>query len=226
MSAFIEKQIVVGPFSCNCRILVCSETKEAVIIDSGDEATQILKAIKQVEQDLDAKIKITHLLHTHAHLDHIGATRDVKLSLKDQTPEIVLHKEDLPIYQALKMQGQRFGVQYDDPLPVDLFVEHEQEIRFGRQKISVVHTPGHSPGSICLHLHQDTKSGAKETLYTGDTLFQSNVGRTDLWGGNEELMFKMIRERIMDHDEDTRVCPGHGMNSTVGIEKRTNPYLV
>lgn len=224
MSQFIEKNVVVGPFSCNCRILVCTDTREAVLIDTGDEASEILKAIHKIEADIGGKLNVTHLLHTHAHLDHIGASRSVKESLVT-APKITLHRDDHEIYLALKEQGRMFGIQYDQPLPVDLFIEHEQELRFGKQKLTVVHTPGHSPGSVCLRLHQDTATGARESLYTGDTLFQANVGRTDLWGASEEQMFRMIKERILTHDDDTRVCPGHGMNSTIGVEKRTNPYL-
>ncbi|MCM0606651.1 MAG: MBL fold metallo-hydrolase [Xanthomonadaceae bacterium] len=231
MSKFIEKNVVVGPFSCNCRILVCTETREAVLIDTGDEAGKILQAISKIEQEVGGKLNVTHLLHTHAHLDHIGGSRGVMEGLVrvlgegTSSPKIALHKNDLELYQALKEQGKRFGIVYDSPLPVDHLMEHEEEIKFGKQKLTVVHTPGHSPGSLCLKLHQDTASGAKESLYTGDTLFQGNVGRTDLWGASEEQMFQMIRERIITHDDDTRVCPGHGMNSTIGVEKRTNPYL-
>ena len=129
------------------------------------------------------------------------------------------------MYQALPMQGQMFGFKYEPPLPIDHYLEHEEMIRVGDLKFSVIHTPGHSPGSLCLRLHEDQASGAREQILSGDTLFQGSVGRTDLWGADGDLMFKNIRERILTLDGDTLVCPGHGSDTTVAIEKRENPFL-
>lgn len=222
---FLEKRTIVGPFQCNCRILVCTETRKAAIIDAGDEPQKIISAIESLEAQLGGPLEVTHLLHTHAHLDHIGATRGVKTK-KASRAQIALHRADHEIYQALRQQGQMFGIDYEDPLPVDHFLEHEEELQVGKMKFSIVHTPGHSPGSISIRLHDDTALKAQETLYTGDTLFQFSVGRTDLWGADQDQMFRSIRERILAHDDDARVCPGHGPDTTVGIEKRTNPFLV
>ena len=221
----IEKNVVVGPFQCNCRILACPETGEAVVIDAGDEAERILRALEKSRTPSGAPIRVKYLLHTHGHLDHIGATRSVRESLAAEAPRIAIHRGDEEIYRALKMQGSLFGMSYDDPLPIDDFLEHEQEIRFGRLKLSVIHTPGHSPGSIGLRLHEDSALQAGETLYSGDTLFQGSVGRTDLWGADGDLMFRMIRERLLTLDGDTRVCPGHGPETRIGVEKRSNPFL-
>lgn len=224
----LEKTLVVGPFQCNCRILACPDTGEAAVIDAGDEAGKIIQTLEKMKTPSGQPLRVNHLLHTHGHLDHIGATREVKakLSVGGESPQISLHRGDEPIYKALKMQGQMFGIDYEDPTPVEKFLEHEEEIRVGRLKLSVIHNPGHSPGSISFRLHDNSGLGAKETLFSGDTLFQGSVGRTDLWGADGDLMFKMIRERLLTLDGDTRVCPGHGPDTRVGVEKRSNPFLI
>ena len=221
---FIEKNVVVGPFQCNCRILVCPETAETVLVDPGDEPKKILGALAAAERELGQPLRVKALLHTHGHLDHIGATRGVREALGSK-PEIYLHREDEPLYKGLKMQGQLFGMNYDDPLEVDRFFEHEQTLKFGRLIFTLIHTPGHSPGSISLRLHEDSALGVGEAVYSGDTLFQGSVGRTDLWGADGDQMFKSIRERLLTLDDDTRVCPGHGPDSRIGTEKRENPFL-
>ena len=225
----ISKTLVVGPFQCNCRALICERTGETLLIDPGDEAQTILDTIRGLEAELGRKLHVKALLHTHAHLDHIGATRDVKEALAVTGvagPEIFLHKADEPLYQNLRMQGQLFGFEYRDPLPVDRKLEHEQELKFGEIRLTVIHTPGHSPGGVSLRLHEDKASKAIETVFTGDTLFAGSVGRTDLWGADTDLMFLSIRERLLTLDDDTRVCAGHGPDSKIGIEKRNNPFLV
>jgi glyoxylase-like metal-dependent hydrolase (beta-lactamase superfamily II) len=114
---------------------------------------------------------------------------------------------------------------FDEPLPITHFLGHEEEVRVGSLKLSIIHTPGHSPGSLCLRLNEDSALGIPETLFTGDTLFQGSVGRTDLWGADGDLMFKMIRERILSLDGDTRICPGHGPESRISTERQSNPFL-
>lgn len=219
----IDQTIVVGPFQCNCRLIACPRTGDAVLIDPGDEAPKILKALERARTPSGAPVKVQALFHTHAHLDHIGATRAVK-EAAGGLPSIWLHREDEFIYRMLRKQGELFGFEYDEPLPVDQFFEDEQEISVGDLRFSVLHTPGHSPGSVCLRLHEG--SGATETLFTGDTLFQGSVGRSDLWGGDHDLLIRSIRQRVLTLDGDTRVCPGHGPESRVGVEKRSNPFLV
>jgi glyoxylase-like metal-dependent hydrolase (beta-lactamase superfamily II) len=221
----LEKKIVVGPFQCNCRLLACPRTGEAVLVDPGDQAEQILSALQQVKTPTGAPIQVKYLFHTHGHLDHIGATRAVREALSTTSPKIAIHRGDEPLYLNLKMQGNLFGIDYDQPLPIDHFLEHEEEIRVGDLKFSIVHTPGHSPGSVCIRLHENSALGTSETLFSGDTLFQGSVGRTDLWGADQDLMFKNIRQRILSLDGDTRVCPGHGPDTSVGIERIENPFL-
>jgi hydroxyacylglutathione hydrolase len=221
--SFIMKNWVVGPFQCNCRLIVCPKTSEAALIDAGDEAKKILQNLKTVTLSNGLPLKLKYLLHTHGHLDHISATREVKEALK--TPVIALHKGDEPLYNQLKMQGQLFQLQYNDPLPVDHYLEEGEVLKIGEMKLTMIHTPGHSPGSVSMRLHEDSAIGLKETVLTGDTLFQSSVGRTDLWGADQDTMFRSIKQRLLTLDGDTRVCPGHGPDSTIAIEKRENPFL-
>jgi hydroxyacylglutathione hydrolase len=227
----LERTVVVGPFQCNCRLLACPKTGEALLLDPGDEPGRILKMVEGEKLPSGARIQVKHLFHTHGHLDHIAATKKVRETLASGAggapgPKIWLHREDEPLYRQLKMQGGLFGLKYDDPLPVDSYFEDAQELRVGELKFTVLHTPGHSPGSVCLRLHEDMEVQTPESLYSGDTLFAGSVGRTDLWGANGDLMFKNIRNRLLVLDGDTRVCPGHGPDSSIGVEKRENPFLV
>ncbi len=228
---YIERNLVVGPFQCNCRLLVCPVTGDAALIDPGDEPKKILSALSKVEwKDENGAVrrpKLKYLLHTHAHLDHIGGTRGVVEGLAGAgtPPEIALHQGDEFIYSMLKKQGEMFGFQYDDPLPVTKYLTHEEEITVGKLKLEVIHTPGHSPGGISLRLHEDSEFSVPESVFSGDTLFQGSVGRTDLWGADGELMIRSIRERLLTLDGDTRVCPGHGAESRIGVELRENPFL-
>lgn len=229
--------MVVGSFQCNCRLLVCPETGDAALVDPGDDPQQILKVLGSVKTPKGSPIQVKYLLHTHGHLDHIGGTRRVRESLSEKKSEakseakavpqpiIALHRNDEPLYLQLKMQGNLFGMNYDDPLPVDHYLEDGEELSVGKLKFSVLHTPGHSPGSVCLRLHQDTALGVPETLFSGDTLFRGSVGRTDLWGGDQDQMFQSIRKRLLVLDTDTRVCPGHGPDTQIGTEKRENRFL-
>jgi hydroxyacylglutathione hydrolase len=222
-----ERRVVVGPFQCNCRILVCPKTLETVIVDPGDEASHILKQVSDWGTELGKPLQVKALIHTHGHLDHVGATRGVKENLGGAIgPKLYIHRGDEPLYLALKTQGQMFGFNYDDPLPIEKYLEDEEELKFGTLKLKIIHTPGHSPGSVSLQLAEDSDAQTTETVFTGDTLFQGSVGRTDLWGADQDTMFTSIRKRLLTLNDGTRVCPGHGPDSEIGIEKRSNPFLV
>jgi glyoxylase-like metal-dependent hydrolase (beta-lactamase superfamily II) len=221
----LAKTMVVGSFQCNCRLLACPQTGEAVLVDPGDDPQKILKALEGVKTPQGIPIQVKYLFHTHGHLDHIGATRSVREALFQANPKVALHRGDEPLYLNLKMQGGLFGIEYDDPVAVDHYLEDGENITVGKLKFSVLHTPGHSPGSVCFRLHQDSALEVPETLFSGDTLFQGSVGRTDLWGGDQNQMFKSIRQRLLVLDTDTRVCPGHGPDTRMGVEKRENPFL-
>lgn len=208
--------LVVGPFQCNCQILICEKTKEAIVIDAGDEMAKIRDSLAK------AGVNLKYSVHTHAHLDHIGAVE----GLKAWRPEmkICLHKGDEWIYKNLPMQGQLFGFEYAPPPPVDHFLEDGEELTFGDQKFSVIHTPGHSPGGVCLRFSEG-KLGETPVLFTGDTLFAQSIGRTDLWGADHKQLITSIKDRLLTLDEETVVHPGHGPSTTLGRESRDNPFL-
>ncbi len=223
-----EKRMIVGAFQCNCRLLACERTGEGVLIDAGDEPAKILKGLEGAVTSEGAPLRIRYLLHTHGHLDHIGATREVREALAGQIPQapiIALHRGDEPLYKDLKKQGRFFGMNFEDPLPVDHYLEDGEELRVGDLKLSILHTPGHSPGSVSIRLHEDSSAKTAESIYTGDTLFRGSVGRTDLWGGDQDTLLKSIRGRLLALDGDTLVCPGHGLDTTIALEKKQNPYL-
>lgn len=229
--SWVDQTWVVGPFQCNCRLLVCPRTGTGLLIDPGDEPELILSRLKGVKLPTGQPVEIRYLLHTHGHLDHIGGTRRVKTQLSqaqssERAPRIAIHRDDEPLYLGLKTQGQLFGMCYEDPLPVDHYLEDGEELKVGDLRISVLHTPGHSPGGVCLRLHEDSRIGIPESLFSGDTLFQSSIGRTDLWGGDLDTLIRSIRSRILTLDSDTRLCPGHGPESSIGREKKENPFLL
>lgn len=207
----IQHTIVVGPFQCNCTLLACERTGEAVLIDPGDEPEKILKALGE------PNLRVKYLLHTHAHFDHFAATAKVKAA---KGGEVVLHRGDEKLWVNLKAQGQMFGMEFDDPAVVEKFVDDGEELTFGDHKLQVIHTPGHSPGSICFKL-----ADGKESVYSGDTLFWRSIGRADLWGGDARQLIRSIKDRLFVLEDDLRVFPGHGPSTRLGEEKRENPFL-
>lgn len=225
---FLQKTVPVGQLMCNCQLLVCPETHEAILVDPGDEPEVILAEIKKAEAELGGNIRIKALFHTHAHFDHIGATRKVKehfLKAGIEAPQIFLHQADEFMYNMLPQQGAMFGFQQEAPLPIDQYFQDEQTLQFGKLKFTVLHTPGHSPGGVCFHLHEDSGLAIPEVVFTGDTLFRESVGRSDLWGGDGDLLVKSIHDRLLTLDDDTIAWPGHGPSTLIGYEKKKNPYL-
>jgi hydroxyacylglutathione hydrolase len=207
----IVESFPVGPLQCNCSIIGCPETGEAAVIDPGGDVEKIVEFAKS------KNLTIKYLLHTHAHFDHIMGSRE----LKELTgAKICLNKSDESLYQNLLKQCSMFGFKATDPLPVDHFLDHEEHVQIGKVKASVIHTPGHTPGSLCFCL-QDKDS----ILFSGDTLFNRSIGRTDLWGGSFEDIIKSITTRLMVLDDSTRVVPGHGPDTDIWSEKKQNPFL-
>ena len=202
----------VGPLQCNCSIIVCPETKEAVIVDPGGDAEKIMELVR--ENGLTVK----YLLHTHAHFDHILASSDIK----DSTgAKICLHEKDKFLYDNLKGQGMLFGIKAKDPAKIDHYLSDDEEIEIGKLKTTVIHTPGHTPGSLCFSI---TDNEAK--LFAGDTLFNGSIGRTDLWGGSFDDIIKSIKNRLLVLDDSTEVISGHGDNTNIWHEKKYNPFLI
>ncbi|MBC7996623.1 MAG: MBL fold metallo-hydrolase [Leptolyngbya sp.] len=200
-----------GPLQCNCSIIACPDTKEAIVVDPGGDVNKIID--KLAARGLTVK----YLLHTHAHFDHIMGSRE----LKEKTgASICLHEGDQWLYDNLQKQCGLFGFKATDTLPVDHYLKDEEIIKIGTLKTKVIHTPGHTPGSTCFSV-EDKES----TLLSGDTLFQRSIGRTDLWGGSMEEILKSISERLFVLDDSTTVIPGHGPNTDMWSEKRENPFF-
>ncbi len=200
----------VGPLQCNCTILADPQSREAVVIDPGDEAERILRALEA------AKLSPVAILHTHAHLDHITGSREVK---EATGAPIRLHAADRPLYDALPEQAAFFGLRAAAPLPPDAPLEDGERIRFGPYTLRVLHTPGHTPGSTCFLLEGDAP-----TLFSGDTLFRRSIGRTDLWGGDTDTILDSIRTKLFTLPADVPVVCGHGPGTTIDEEKRLNPF--
>ncbi len=211
----IHEVLVVGALQCNCSILGDEQTREAIVIDPGDEVARILEILKR--HRLTAK----YILNTHAHFDHVGNCRE----LKEATgAEIWLHKDDLPIYESAPQQAALFAMYGVPPIrvtAVDQFVQDADGVSVGAIDAHIIHTPGHTPGSLSLRI----PGGAREVLFAGDTLFQGSIGRTDLPGGSFPQILKSIKERLLTLDDETEVWPGHGPKTTIGRERRTNPFL-
>ncbi len=207
----IIESFPVGPLQCNCSIIGCPETGEAAVIDPGGDVDKILAFCEA------NKLTVKYLLHTHAHFDHIMGSR----AMREKTgAKICLHKEDEFLYQKLGMQCSLFGFKSDQPLPIDHYLNDEEVIEVGKNKAKVIFTPGHSPGSSCFSC-EDQDS----VLFAGDTLFQQSIGRTDLWGGSSDAILKSIRGRLFTLDDSTRVITGHGPDTSIWSEKKSNPFF-
>ncbi|HET9392358.1 MAG TPA: MBL fold metallo-hydrolase [Candidatus Rubrimentiphilum sp.] len=203
----------VGPLGCNCTILSDDQRHEAIVVDGGDGVPQVVKRLER----LGTRAK--YLVHTHAHIDHIGDLG----ALRDRTGgQGLLHPADLPLYHSLGVQAGWIGM-YDAPRIVDLDGELQDGgvVRAGDIEVNVLHTPGHTPGSVCFSF--EGEGGA--TILSGDTLFAGSIGRWDLGGTSMEDIVASIERKLLPFGDETRVIPGHGPFTTIGEERNTNPYL-
>jgi len=211
----IHEVLAVGALQCNCSILGDEETRQAIVIDPGDEVERILTVLNT------HNLRARYILNTHAHFDHVGNCCE----LKEATgAEIWLHKADLPIYETAPRQAELFAMYGVNPIrmaAVDLFPRDADGVSVGKIAAQLIHTPGHTPGSLSIHV----PGGTKDTLFAGDTLFNGSIGRTDLPGGDFDQILRSIKERLLTLDDDTEVWPGHGPKTTIGRERRRNPFL-
>ena len=208
----IVEHFPVGLLGCNCVVLGDEATRSAMVVDPGDEVDRIGAVLRR------HGLKVVAIVATHAHIDHVGAMAQ----LKDITgAPAMLHEADLEIYRILSEQAHWLGVPSPSETTIDRYLEDGGRVEFGSQGVDVLHTPGHSPGSVTFVAQSDSP-----LVIAGDTLFAGSIGRTDLWGGSFDAIMKSIRTRLMTLPEDWPVICGHGPDTTIGRERDTNPFLV
>jgi glyoxylase-like metal-dependent hydrolase (beta-lactamase superfamily II) len=205
----------VGPFFKNGFVVACERTGEAVLIDPGDEVNVLLDHIAA------QKLSVRYILLTHAHVDHVTGVPAAKRSL---SAPVFLHRDDLFLYDDAVSHGLMFGLRVEPLPPVDGFYEAGQVFTFGECEARPHHTPGHCPGGVCLQIGEKGKDGMD--LFVGDTLFAGSIGRTDLPGGDYATLMSSIRRVLFAFGDEARVHPGHGPSTTIGHERRTNPFLL
>jgi hydroxyacylglutathione hydrolase len=206
--ALVYRSFALGPFATNAYVVSCEATRETAVIDVGFEPEQPIEFVKR------SGLEVRYLLNTHAHYDHVAAMRQVQASLGGS---YWLHPADRPLLEALAVQGAAFGLPpASPPESVNPLVDG-QTLPLGRETMTVIHTPGHSPGSVTFRWN--------DLLWVGDVLFAGSVGRTDLPGGSLEILTRSIRDRLFSLGDQFRVLPGHGVETTIGDERRSNPFV-
>jgi len=216
----------VAPFYKNGFVVGCERTRDAILIDPGDEVEQLIDAVRR------QSLAVRYILLTHAHVDHITGVGPAKSAFD---APVYLHTDDLPFYEHGVEQGQMFGLTVRQPPPVDVFYD-ESPIRFGDYEVRVHHTPGHCPGGVCLEVIQNGGRGKGEGgrgkeeaaphLFVGDTLFAGSIGRTDLPGGNYDVLMRSITQVLFALGDDAAVHPGHGPDTTIYHERTRNPFVL
>ena len=204
----------VPPFFKNGYVVGCEDTRQAIVIDPGDEVHDLLTVIEHHQ------FEMRYILLTHAHLDHVTGVAVARRAL--DVP-VWLHRDDLFLYDGVVQQGMMFGMQVEKQPKPDHFYENGQRLEFGNYEVSVHHTPGHCPGGVCLAVKHQRRP--ETALFVGDTLFAGSIGRTDLPGGDMPTLLSSIRTVLFSFPDDTPVYSGHGPETTIGKEKRSNPFL-
>jgi hydroxyacylglutathione hydrolase len=206
----ILETFTVGPLQCNCTLLGDREAGEAIVIDPGDDVARIHRRLTELG------LKLKQILITHAHIDHVGGA----LKLKKLTgAPMLLNENDLPLLKMMEMQAGWIGVPTPETAPPDASLEDGLRVGLDRYPAEVLHTPGHTQGSVCLHFVP------LRMVIAGDTLFAGSIGRTDLPGGNGRQIIDSIETRLLALPDETKVLPGHGPATTIGQERRSNPFL-
>lgn len=210
----ILETAAAGPFMTNGFVLGCERTQEGILIDPGDAVEDLLAAATA------RQVQITGILLTHAHVDHVSGVAEAK---RRTAAPIWLHADDLFLYDKAAAYGLLFGVRVEPPPPVDAFYAADTVFTFGDYEVRPHHTPGHCPGGVCLQVARAGERGLD--LFVGDTLFAGSIGRPDLPGGDFDTLIRSITTVLYAFGDEARVHPGHGPDTTIGHERRTNPFL-
>ena len=209
-SNIIVETIPVGPLQCNCTILGDLVSRKAIVVDPGGDAEILLERL------VELNLQVERIIHTHAHLDHFLASGKMK---EATGAKLALHREDLFLWDMLEDQCRMFGIPFEPAPPPDQWLENEENIDLNELQGKALHTPGHTPGSMCFLFE------SQKLLIAGDTLFQGSIGRTDLWGGDFKKIEKSIQEKLYTLDEETSVITGHGESTSIGHEMRANSFV-
>lgn len=203
--------IAVGPLGTNSYILGCPETGVGVVIDPGSEPERILTEVKRLN------LTIKYIINTHGHFDHVGGNRRI---VEATGAQLLIHSDDAPMLDRAAKVATMYGTSSENSPQPNAFLEDGQLIAFGKEELKVLHTPGHTPGGCSLY------SAKQGVAITGDTLFAESVGRTDFPGSSHAALMAGIKGKLMTLPDTTKVYPGHGPSSTIGHERKHNPYLV
>ncbi len=203
----IIEDLIVGPIMSNCFIIGCETTKEAAVIDPGDEANKILMTLAK------HKLKVKYIINTHGHVDHVGGNK----KLKEATgADLLIHSLDAPMLSRISATGAAWGLNVEDSPPPDQMLKDGDEIKFGNITLKVIHTPGHSQGGISLY--------TDGCVFVGDTLFSGSIGRTDFPGGDYDTLISSIRNKLFVLGDNVKVYTGHGPETSIAVEKKHNPF--
>ena len=209
LNAVIHEVFPVGPLQCNCSVIGDESTRDAIVIDPGDEIDRVLAILQR------HGFTLKQILITHGHIDHVGGA----MKLKQATgASIHMNSNDLRQLQLLDQMAAWIGIPSPGPVTIDASLDHDAPIRVGGISAQAIHTPGHTEGSTCIYFPSEKK------LIAGDTLFAGSIGRTDLPGGDFKKIISSLHDRVLTLPEDTVVIPGHGPATSIGEEKETNPY--
>jgi hydroxyacylglutathione hydrolase len=206
----ILEALTVGPFQENCYVIGDEETGTGALVDPGDEATRIALAVEQ------SGLEISQIIITHAHIDHVGA---VAAMVDEYACPVLMHAEAEPMLRQLPTQAMMMGLRFGKVPTVDRHIEDEEVLEVGGLRLKSLYTPGHAPGHLAFYLADEG------LVLSGDALFAGSIGRTDLFGGDMDLLMRSINERLLTLPDETRVLPGHGPETTIGEERANNPFL-
>jgi glyoxylase-like metal-dependent hydrolase (beta-lactamase superfamily II) len=204
------ESIPVGPLQCNCSLIADEQSHEAIVIDPGDDIADIIALVQR------HGVVVKQIIVTHAHIDHVGGAMKLK---KLTGAPVLLNENDAALLRMLPIQAAWVGMAPPDNINIDEPLRDAATLRVGALTGAIIHTPGHTQGSVCLYME------AEKLLIAGDTLFAGSIGRTDLPGGNFDQIMRSLHDRVLALPDETKVIPGHGPETTIGAERETNPFL-